>query len=150
MVAPNKPGPTSQGTEYAPVVTYLDQLLAEAVKLRASDLHFDPFEHSYRVRLRIDGELREMPAPARALKDKLASRIKVLAGGHYIETTAARRPHETAQAPRADAGFACQHALLSADVPWWRGWGRSLGHAIIWSTHRHRRQCGLRLHKAAA
>jgi type IV pilus assembly protein PilB len=78
MVTPNRPGVTSQGTEDAPVVTYLDQILAEAVKLRASDLHFEPFEHSYRVRLRIDGELREMPAPARALKDKLASRIKVL------------------------------------------------------------------------
>ena len=78
MVAPNRPGPASPGTEDAPVVTYLDQVLAEAVKLRASDLHFEPFEHSYRVRLRIDGELREMPAPARALKDKLASRIKVL------------------------------------------------------------------------
>ena len=78
MVAPNRPGPASPGTEDAPVVTYLDQILAEAVKLRASDLHFEPFEHSYRVRLRVDGELREMPAPARALKDKLASRIKVL------------------------------------------------------------------------
>jgi type IV pilus assembly protein PilB len=78
MAAPNRPGLTSPGTEDAPVVTYLDQVLAEAVKLRASDLHFEPFEHSYRVRLRIDGELREVPAPARALKDKLASRIKVL------------------------------------------------------------------------
>ena len=78
MVAPNRPGPASPGTEDAPVVTYLDQVLAEAVKLRASDLHFEPFEHSYRVRLRVDGELREIPAPARALKDKLASRIKVL------------------------------------------------------------------------
>jgi type IV pilus assembly protein PilB len=78
MVAPNRPGPASPGTEDAPVVTYLDQILAEAVKLRASDLHFEPYEHSYRVRLRVDGELREMPAPARALKDKLASRIKVL------------------------------------------------------------------------
>jgi type IV pilus assembly protein PilB len=78
MVTTNRPSPGSQSTEDAPVVSYLDQILAEAVKLRASDLHFEPFEHSYRVRLRIDGELREMPAPDRALKDKLASRIKVL------------------------------------------------------------------------
>jgi type IV pilus assembly protein PilB len=66
------------GTEDSPVVAYLEKILTEAVQLRASDVHFEPFEHSYRVRLRIDGELREVPAPDRALKDKLASRIKVL------------------------------------------------------------------------
>lgn len=78
MATLTKPGLTGTGTEDAPAVAYLDQILAEAVQLRASDLHFEPFEHSYRVRLRIDGQLREMPAPAHTLKDKLASRIKVL------------------------------------------------------------------------
>jgi len=53
-------------------------VLHDAVKLKASDLHFEPFEHLYRVRMRIDGELREVPAPTWTLKDKLASRIKVL------------------------------------------------------------------------
>ena len=79
MVTPIVTGPASPGLEDSPVVAYLDHILAQAVELGASDLHFEPYEHSYRVRLRIDGELREMPAPARALKDKLASRIKVLA-----------------------------------------------------------------------
>lgn len=78
MVTPMAPSSSNSGAEDSPVVAYLDQVLAEAVKLRASDLHFEPLEYSYRVRVRIDGELREMPAPARTLKDKLASRIKVL------------------------------------------------------------------------
>ena len=66
------------GADDFPVVAYLEKVLIDAVKLKASDLHFEPFEHLYRVRLRIDGELREVPAPKWALKDKLASRIKVL------------------------------------------------------------------------
>jgi type IV pilus assembly protein PilB len=46
--------------------------------MRASDLHFEPYEHNYRVRFRIDGELREIASPPIAIKDKLASRIKVI------------------------------------------------------------------------
>jgi type IV pilus assembly protein PilB len=46
--------------------------------MRASDLHFEPYEHHYRVRFRIDGELREIASPPIAIKDKLASRIKVI------------------------------------------------------------------------
>ena len=78
MVTSLAPGPFSTGLEDSPVVAYLDQILAQAVSLGASDLHFEPYEHSYRVRLRIDGELREMQAPDRTLKERLASRIKVL------------------------------------------------------------------------
>jgi type IV pilus assembly protein PilB len=46
--------------------------------MRASDLHFEPFEHSYRVRFRVDGELREIASPPVAIKEKLAARIKVI------------------------------------------------------------------------
>jgi type IV pilus assembly protein PilB len=60
------------------VVHLVQQLLEQAVALKASDLHFEPYEHHYRVRMRIDGELREVAAPAITLKDRLASRIKVL------------------------------------------------------------------------
>jgi type IV pilus assembly protein PilB len=62
----------------APVVRFLQKMLVDAFSMRASDLHFEPYEHSYRVRFRIDGELREMAAPPVAIKDKLASRIKVI------------------------------------------------------------------------
>lgn len=62
----------------APVVSLVQHLLEQAVALKASDLHFEPYEHHYRVRMRIDGELREMATPPMALKDQLSSRIKVL------------------------------------------------------------------------
>jgi type IV pilus assembly protein PilB len=62
----------------APVVLFVQQLLEQAVALKASDLHFEPYEHNYRVRMRIDGELREVATPALKLKDQVASRIKVL------------------------------------------------------------------------
>ena len=64
--------------EDAPVVHYVQQLLEEAVAIKASDLHFEPYEHHYRVRMRVDGELREMATPPMALKDRLSSRLKVL------------------------------------------------------------------------
>ena len=70
--------PHLTGQDDAPVERYLQQLLEQAVSLRASDLHFEPYEHHYRVRMRIDGELRELAMPHMALKDRLASRIKVL------------------------------------------------------------------------
>jgi type IV pilus assembly protein PilB len=62
----------------APVVKFLHKMLLDAIGMRASDLHFEPYEHQYRVRFRIDGELREIASPPIAIKDKLASRIKVI------------------------------------------------------------------------
>ena len=64
--------------EDAPVVRFLQKMLVDAVNMRASDLHFEPFEQSYRVRFRVDGQLREIANPPVAIKDKLASRIKVI------------------------------------------------------------------------
>ena len=64
--------------EDAPVVKFLHKMLIDAFSMRASDLHFEPYESTYRVRFRIDGELREIAAPPVAIKDKLASRIKVI------------------------------------------------------------------------
>nr|WP_315225949.1 type IV-A pilus assembly ATPase PilB [uncultured Albidiferax sp.] len=64
--------------EDAPVVKFLHKMLLDAYGMRASDLHFEPYEHNYRVRFRIDGELREIASPPVAIKDKLASRIKVI------------------------------------------------------------------------
>ena len=64
--------------EDAPVVRFLQKMLIDAINLRASDLHFEPFEYHYRVRFRIDGELREITQPPLVIKEKLASRIKVI------------------------------------------------------------------------
>jgi type IV pilus assembly protein PilB len=64
--------------EDAPVVRFLQKMLIDAINLRASDLHFEPYESHYRVRFRVDGELREITQPPIAIKEKLASRIKVI------------------------------------------------------------------------
>ncbi|MFZ6655506.1 type IV-A pilus assembly ATPase PilB [Undibacterium sp. TJN19] len=62
----------------APVVKFLQKMLIDAINLGASDLHFEPFEKFYRIRFRVDGELREIAQPPLAIKEKLASRIKVI------------------------------------------------------------------------
>ncbi len=64
--------------EDAPVVRFLQKMLIDAINLRASDLHFEPYEYHYRVRFRVDGELREITQPPLAIKDRLSSRIKVI------------------------------------------------------------------------
>jgi len=74
-------GPSAAGPAVdASAVTFLQKMLQQAVALRASDLHFEPYEFLYRVRFRIDGELRDIASPSLGLKDTLASRIKVISG----------------------------------------------------------------------
>jgi type IV pilus assembly protein PilB len=68
----------SSEVEDAPVVRFLQKMLIDAINLRASDLHFEPYEYHYRVRFRVDGELREITQPPLAIKDKLSARIKVI------------------------------------------------------------------------
>ena len=80
MSDPQRPGLVQGGqVEDAPVVVYVQQLLEQAVALHASDLHFEPYEHHYRVRLRIDGQLREVSSAPLAFRERLAARIKVMA-----------------------------------------------------------------------
>ena len=62
----------------APIVKFLQKILTDAINMGASDLHFEPFEKYYRIRFRVDGVLREMAQPPLAIKEKLASRIKVI------------------------------------------------------------------------
>lgn len=62
----------------APVVKYIQKMLLDAINMGASDLHFEPYEKFYRIRFRVDGELREIARPPLAIKDKIASRIKVI------------------------------------------------------------------------
>ncbi len=64
--------------EDAPIVKFLNKILMDAINLGASDIHFEPFEKFYRIRLRVDGVLREHAQPPITIRDKLVSRIKVL------------------------------------------------------------------------
>ncbi|MDO9072625.1 MAG: type IV-A pilus assembly ATPase PilB [Rubrivivax sp.] len=76
--APAENADVTTDVEDAPVVRFLQKMLIDAINMRASDLHFEPYEYTYRVRFRVDGELREITQPPVAIKDKLASRIKVI------------------------------------------------------------------------
>ncbi len=78
VTAPQESNDTTAEVEDAPVVRFLQKMLIDAINARASDLHFEPYEYQYRVRFRVDGELREITQPPIAIKDKLASRIKVI------------------------------------------------------------------------
>jgi type IV pilus assembly protein PilB len=62
----------------APVVRFVNKVLLDAIKKGASDLHFEPYEKFFRVRLRIDGILAELAKPPVALANKIAARIKVM------------------------------------------------------------------------
>jgi type IV pilus assembly protein PilB len=78
VTAPQEAAESASDVEDAPVVRFLQKMLIDAINARASDLHFEPYEYHYRVRFRVDGELREITQPPIAIKDKLASRIKVI------------------------------------------------------------------------
>ncbi len=62
----------------APVVRFIQKMLLDAINDGASDIHFEPYEKNYRIRFRIDGILREIASPPLAIKEKIASRIKVI------------------------------------------------------------------------
>lgn len=63
----------------APIIRLINALLSEAVREKASDVHLETFEHTLTVRMRVDGQLREMLKPRRELATLLVSRIKVMA-----------------------------------------------------------------------
>jgi type IV pilus assembly protein PilB len=62
----------------APVVKFIQKVMLDAINDGASDIHFEPYEKYYRIRFRVDGELREVTQPPLVLKEKIASRIKVI------------------------------------------------------------------------
>jgi len=68
----------SQEIDDAPVVKFIQKMLLDAINDGASDVHFEPYEKFYRIRVRVDGVLREVATPPLAIKDKIASRIKVI------------------------------------------------------------------------
>ncbi|MCH2058790.1 MAG: type IV-A pilus assembly ATPase PilB [Thalassotalea sp.] len=67
-----------QEQDDAPIVVYINKILLDAIKKGASDLHFEPYEHSYRIRFRIDGILNEVAKPPVTLASRMAARLKVM------------------------------------------------------------------------
>ena len=75
------PSPAEEDTsevDDAPVVRYIQKILLDAISAGVSDIHFEPFDKFYRIRYRLDGELMEIAQPPLVIKDKVASRIKII------------------------------------------------------------------------
>ncbi len=86
-----EPADLLESEDDAPIIRLINALLAEAVKESASDIHIEPYEHRLAVRLRVDGVLREVLEPPRALAPLLTSRVKVMA---QLDIAEKRRPQD--------------------------------------------------------
>jgi general secretion pathway protein E/type IV pilus assembly protein PilB len=73
-------GNLDDAAEDASIIRFVNQVLSDAVELRASDIHLEPFEDEFRIRYRIDGVLQEVPVPAqlKRFQPAIVSRIKIL------------------------------------------------------------------------
>ncbi len=69
----------------APIVRFVDIVLKQAIKEKASDIHFEPFEHEFKIRYRVDGALYEMAPPPVHLANSIISRIKVMSNMNIAE-----------------------------------------------------------------
>jgi general secretion pathway protein E len=70
----------SDGQDEASIIRFVNQVLKDAIELRASDIHLEPFEDEFRIRYRIDGDLQEIPVPAqlKQFQPAIVSRVKIL------------------------------------------------------------------------
>ncbi len=89
--AEQKEDDSSSDIDDTPVVRFINKILLDAIKKGASDIHFEPYEKIYRVRLRIDGILREVAKPPVAMSNKMCARIKVMS---RMDTSEKRVPQD--------------------------------------------------------
>ena len=80
-----------QDADDAPVVRFVHKMLLDAIKSGSSDLHFEPYEKNYRVRVRTDGILREVAKPPIQLAGRIAARLKVMAS---LDISERRKPQD--------------------------------------------------------
>ena len=83
--------PQNDDKDDAPIIVYINKILMDAIKKGASDLHFEPYEHKYRIRFRIDGILHEVASPPNTLATKLSARIKVMS---RLDIAEKRKPQD--------------------------------------------------------
>jgi type IV pilus assembly protein PilB len=87
----NQDGIAGQDADDAPVVRFVHKMLLDAIKSGSSDLHFEPYEKTYRVRMRTDGMLREVAKPPIQLANRIAARLKVMAS---LDISERRKPQD--------------------------------------------------------
>ncbi len=74
-----------EGASAAPIINFVNTVLTQAIKARASDIHFEPFETEFKIRYRVDGSLYEMAPPPKSLAIPITSRIKVMSNLNIAE-----------------------------------------------------------------
>ncbi|MDR3562945.1 MAG: ATPase, T2SS/T4P/T4SS family, partial [Negativicutes bacterium] len=89
IVDDGKDEPVTQESDDAPVVRFVNKMLLDAIRGGSSDLHFEPYEKIYRVRVRTDGILREVARPPINLANRIAARLKVMAS---LDISERRKP----------------------------------------------------------
>ena len=89
--------------EDASIIRFVNQVLRDAIQLRASDIHLEPFEDEFRIRYRIDGELQDVPVPAQLKKFQpaIVSRVKILS---HLNIAEKRLPQDGRIKIRIDDG----------------------------------------------
>ena len=83
--------PRAGDTEDAPVVKFVNKMLLTAIKLGASDLHFEPYEKTYRIRFRVDGVMQVAAQPPIGLSPKISSRLKIMSS---MDISERRKPQD--------------------------------------------------------
>ncbi|MCX7977538.1 MAG: type IV-A pilus assembly ATPase PilB [Bdellovibrionaceae bacterium] len=79
------------GTDNEPIVRFVNQVLADAIRKKASDIHFEPYEKKYRIRFRIDGNLIEVGSPPQSTAAAISSRLKIMS---KLDIAERRRPQD--------------------------------------------------------
>lgn len=75
----------------APIIVYINKILMDAIRKGASDLHFEPYEKTYRIRFRIDGILHEVATPPQMLSSRISARVKVMS---RLDIAEKRKPQD--------------------------------------------------------
>jgi type IV pilus assembly protein PilB len=106
---------STSSPEEAPVVRFVDALLAAAIRLRASDLHLEPYEACYRIRFRLDGLLREVLQPPLASASRICARLKIMS---QLDIAERRLPQDGRLSVR-QPGLACVDFRVSTLPTLW-------------------------------
>ncbi len=109
--------PVSQAPDNddAPVVRFIRKIMLDAVHRGASDIHFEPFEKSYRVRMRVDGVLQQVANPPAALSEKLSARLKVLS---RLDVAERRKPQDGRTKLKISGGRTMDFRVSTIPTAW--------------------------------
>lgn len=83
--------PAKEDKDDAPIIVYINKILMDAIRKGASDLHFEPYEKTYRIRFRIDGILHEVASPPQMLSSRISARVKVMS---RLDIAEKRKPQD--------------------------------------------------------